>query len=240
MAGQELMDGVPPSKLQKSHLFTTTGDRSSSCRIGGINSINTSLDEAISHANYIKQLTSGQSVDWTYNNSHGVLADLCLEVPLNYAGMSPNTAALLTETWTAFHKENSDNPKVKYLQFCHSQGAIHVRNALEDAPQEIRSRIKVVSIAPAAIIPAELCFSSINYASKKDIVPLGEILFAGFNESEIRKEMVKTALEHYQSLILLDPHPEALGMDHDFQSPTFREALKRYIIEHINCNGEYD
>lgn len=240
VAGQEFMADAAPSRLQKSHLFTTSGERPSSCRIGGINGINTSLDCAIGHADYIGGLTSGKSIDWVYNNSHGILADLFLEVPLNYSGMSPNTANLLKDNWVAFHKENKDNPKAKYLQFCHSQGVIHVKNALENAPQEIRDRVMVVAIAPAMVIPKELCFRSSNYASKKDIVPLGEVLFAGLNEPEIKKELLETALEYRKELILLDPHPDATGIDHDFQSPTFKILIKDFITDHVNCNGEYE
>ena len=170
-----------------------------------------------------------------------MVADL-VEVPLNYLGLSPNTAQLLKDNWTAFHEANKDNPKAKYLQFCHSQGAIHVRNALANAPQEIRDRIIVVAIAPAAVVPRQLCFDSVNYASKKDIVPLGEVVFYSFfdtNELGI-SSAVETALERRNELILLDPHPEATGIDHDFQSPTFKECIKNRIDDYYDKNGEYE
>lgn len=238
--GKEFMADAPPSHLQKSHLFTTEGERSLSYQIGGINGINTSLDCAVDYADYIGRLTSGKSIDWVYNNSHGVLADLFLEVPANYSGMSPNTAQILTDNWVCFDQKNQDNLKAKYLQFCHSQGAIHVKNALENAPQEIRERVIVVAIAPAAVIPKKLCFQSTNYASKKDVVPLGELIFAGFNEPEIKQELLETAWQHHKELILLDPHPDATGIDHDFQSPTFTKIIHGRIIDYINCNGEYE
>ena len=52
--GQEFMADAAPSKLQQSHVFETDGTRNATCRIGGINGINTSLDYASGHANYLK------------------------------------------------------------------------------------------------------------------------------------------------------------------------------------------
>ena len=238
--GQEFMADAAPSMLQQSHVFETDGKRNATCRIGGINGINTSLDYASGHANYLKELTQGQNIDWVYNNSHGVIADLALEIPLNYGGISPNTANLLTENWTAFHQENKNNPQAKYLQFCHSQGAIHVRNALDQAPQEIKDRIIVVAIAPGAVISKKICYQSYNYASKKDPVPHGEMFFAGLNEPEIRKELVKEVVERRKELILLDPHPNASGLDHDFQSPTFKSYIYEHLDEYISKSGLYE
>ena len=36
--------------------------------------------------------------------------------------------------------------------YCHSQGVIHVRNALIDYPEELRQRILVVAISPGGYI----------------------------------------------------------------------------------------
>ncbi len=62
---------------------------------------------------------------------------------------------------------------------------------------------------------------SFDYASKKDIVPFGELLFAGaFDTNELgTMSAVERALENRKELILLDPHPDAKGIDHDFRSP---------------------
>lgn len=209
--------------------------------IGGINGMNSTLADADSHTAYINSFVPDLQVDWTYNRTHGPIADLG-EVPINYLGYSPNTANALLEQWTAFHNENKNTPGAKYLQFCHSQGAIHVKNALMKAPRAIQQRLIVVAIAPGAVVPKKLCFNSFNYASKKDFVPLGELAFHGAldsNECGISKPM-EMAFEHYQELILLEPHEDATGIDHDFQSPTFREKIDKHIKEHVSLLGVYE
>ena len=238
--GKEFMSDTLPGQLKQSHVFSTDGKNNPACRIGGINGINTSLDSASDHANYLKNLSDGQSIEWVYNNSHGAIADLLVEVPLNYSGISPNTAHLLTKTWETFYQENLHNPKAKYLQFCHSQGAIHVKNALENTPQEIKDRLIIVAIAPGAIISRKSCFKSYNYASKKDIVPYGELFFAGLNDPEIKKELLAATLERYKELKLLEPHPDASGLDHDFQSPTYKNVIQKLLEQHILSGGIYD
>lgn len=238
----EMVADVTPSQQKKSHLFTTAGERQTSCQIGGINGINTSVDNAVSHADYLGKLSSGRSVDWIYNNSHGALGDLTEVFTQNYLGSSPNTASLLIDNWVAFDEKNKDNPTAKYLQFCHSQGTIQVRNALAKAPQEIRDRVMVVAIAPAAVVPDDLCFKSFNYASKRDIVPFGELVFAGaLDTNEVgSSRAVEMVLEHRKQLILLDPHPDATGIDHDFQSPTFLGTIRRHLEDYHEKKGQYE
>lgn len=210
-------------------------------RIGGINGMNSTPEDANSHTAYLNSFVPDLRIDWAYNKTHGPIADLG-EVPINYLGYSPNTAKVLLEKWTAFHKTNQNIPGAKYLQFCHSQGAIHVKNALLNAPREIQHRIIVVAIAPAAVVPKKLCYNSFNYASKRDIVPLGELTFHSAldsNECGMSKPC-EIAWEHFQELILLEPHRNAKGIDHDFQSPTFIKVIQYHINIHSLRNGEYE
>lgn len=239
-SGLEYAKAVSPH-TETSQKFSTPGIRVSNCRIGGINGMNTSLAEAISHANYLNEIASNHSIDWVYNHSNGVAKDLAEIFTMNYAGYSPNTEKLLRETWIQFHEENKNNPNAKYLFFCFSQGTIHAKNTLLSLPEEIRKRIIIVAIAPAAIIPKDLCYDSFNYASKKDIVPLGEATFASIVGSgqDGRSELLQTALDHREQLIYLDPHPEATMLDHEFQSPTFADIIQTYVDDHISKNGEY-
>jgi hypothetical protein len=90
-------------------------------------------------------------------------------------------------------------------------------------------------------VPKEICFQSYNYASKKDIVPLGELFFAGaFDTKEVgSSNRVDMVMELRKQLIILDPHPDAVGIDHDFQSPTFINIIKQNIEDYADHQGEY-
>jgi len=231
--------GSDKSELPKHFKMARTEE--SSCQLGGINGINTSSSEANEHASYLKSFVYNQDIDWVYNRTHGPVIDSFEVLLMNYLGYSPNTANLLRENWIAFHENHKDNPQAKYLQFCHSQGAIHVRNTLLYAPEELRRRIIVIAIAPAVIVSKKLCYKSFNYASKKDIVQIGELAFAsGLDTNEFRtSKVLEMVLENHEELILLNPHSSATGIDHDFQSPTFKEEIKKHITDYINHKGEY-
>jgi hypothetical protein len=211
------------------------------CRIGGINGINTIFQDALQHAEYIRRLAYNQPVNWVYNRTHGFLLDGLETILLNYVGYSPNTAAQLRGIWSAFHEENKEVPDLKYLQFCHSQGAAHVRNGLMHAPREVQARILVVSIAPSVIIPEEICFKSFNYASEKDLVPYVELArWSVFDTNEFGlSKLVERAIEQREQLIRLPAHAGAKGLDHDFQSPTYARVIKDHIDEYIAREGIY-
>lgn len=108
---------------------------------------------------------------------------------------------------------------------CHSQGAIHVRNALLDYPPELRERILVVAIAPAAYIYKETCAKVIHYRAEwwRDFVPR-------FDRSGNKREK--------DSVITISSHPDAPAFDHEFMSPTYRERLQRQIIHYIETRGQ--
>lgn len=183
-------------------------------------------------------------IDFIYNRTHGAPLDLLEVFILNYSGISPNTEDLLLQSWQEFADKHKDNPHKKVLQPCHSQGAVHVYNALASASKELWDRVIVVAIAPAKVIPRDMCYESFNYASKRDIVPLGNILFVNIVEAANSNLELSDNLEmtrrNQEELILLDPAPEIKsGIDHEFQSPTFKPKLTEHLKDYINRNGEY-
>lgn len=107
-------------------------------------------------------------------------------------------------------------------------------------PKEIRDRVIVVAIAPAAIIPDGICFKSVNYACKGDPVPLGEMVFAGLLSShETGSSLFEESVQrHHTKLILLDKIPGS-GSRHDLQQAAFREPMENHIKEYIGRNGIY-
>lgn len=222
--------------------FKVEGKGNPNIKIMGINGIDTTFEQAQSHGEYTSRLAGGHEVEWVYNKTHTPLTDIGEVFALNFAGSSPNTAAQTTDAWREFHEQHKDSPKAKIFQECHSQGAIHIRNALQSVPKEIRDRVIVVAIAPAAVIPDDLCFKAYNYASKKDLIPYVELLYAKgceSTDSDDIPEYTREVKRLQEKIIWLEPHPDASTLDHEFQSPTYSRVLRDHIVEYINNNGEY-
>ena len=222
--------------------FIIEGKQIPSCQIGWINGINNTYRESMMSGQYIQSLSGGLAVSGVHNCSHTPIVDLLECVLLNYNGHSPFTAKMVKEDWNAFHEANANNPHAKFLQFCHSQGAIHVKNALEQSLPEIRDRIIVVAIAPAAVVPKEFCFQSFNYVSEKDIVYKFELTDPpSFESLTVDDVILPTVAERIYSdqLIILKAHPEATGIDHAFLSPTYRESMEERLAEYQFHEGIY-
>jgi len=114
---------------------------------------------------------------------------------------------------------------IPFLMVCHSQGAIHVRNALLDYPPELRERILVVAIAPAAYIYKETCADVFHYRAEwwRDLVPRFDMF---------------GAVRARDTVITLTSHPSAAAFDHEFISPTYQRELRKHITNYINTNGK--
>jgi hypothetical protein len=192
--------------------------------IGGIAGINTSQLENEVYATNFHHMANQSHIYWTYNQSHGIAIDVLETWLLNYHGISA-PAKLLLKNWKKFHKKHKDNPDAKFLQICHSQGASHVRNALELAPLEIREKVIILAIAPAEVVPQKLCHASYNYASKRDIVYYGKILS--------HPDKLKENLKNLEELIFLEPDESAPLFDHAFQSPTFEKIIQKHVQDFI-------
>ncbi len=223
-----------------SRKFTLHGTQNSRGHIGWINGINNTLADSTQSGAYLQGLANGHTVSGIYNCTHGPVLDVLEAVLLNYMGISPNTAKLLQSEWTIFHEANADRPNARLLQVCHSQGAIDVSNALEHSPPEIRDRVIVVAIAPAAIVPDEICFKSFNYASEKDFVhKFGPIRPGRLVDDVILPDFKEEPIDYRDQLIILSAHPDAVGIDHAFQSPTFQEVLRKALENYDQRGGEY-
>ncbi len=243
---------VLPLKPQynTSMTFRTTGNQQPTMRIGGINGIGNSLCDAVLNSEYLKKFTKELAVEWVYNCSNNPILDGIEAGLVNMSGYSPITEKLLRENWLVFHEENKNNPHAKYLQNCHSQGTIHVKNALEGLPKEVRERIIVIAIAPATLIPTNLCYKSYNYASKADIVPNAEIYLCSAETAIVNSltgykgrlldERLQKAIANRGELIILEPHPEAEGMDHNYRSRTYFKVLFQHIDDYLLRKGIYN
>lgn len=232
-----IVDSFNPSRPNQeiSSIFSTQGTRVPWMSILGSNGMNTTMGEAIAHAEHLAQFAKGFCVDWIYNNTNGLIVDMLEILTLNLRGFSPKTAALHRQAWDRFHEENIKRPHAKCLQFGHSQDSIHIFNALKKAPKEIQNRVIVMLFGPAVVIPKGLCFRVRHYACEGDLVPLGEVLYAGIWGGLLKG--LPVAINH-EDIIWLPPHPDTKS-PHDFQNPTFNSVKKLYIDDYIERNGEY-
>lgn len=228
---------APPRLLSSS--VTILGSLPSIHCMSLITGMNTLEFESKAHVDYIAKFAPGVNLDWVYNRTHGAITDLTEIFALNYAGFSPNTADALLENWTRYDEQHRDMPGVKYFQECHSQAAIHVKNALMKAPLEIRNRVIVLAIAPALVVPRELCYNSFNYACESDLVPIGELVFAALAAGNLNFQPLVEALKHRKELILLKEPEDSPGWNHDFQSPIFKDKIERHIQDYLKTNGNY-
>jgi len=189
--------------------------------IGFINGIWNNLKGSKEGAEYVSRLSGGYNVHAVYNATHGNM-DLpeCL-MGLNYIATEP--VRQLHKMWNSFFDKSSAN--AKFLMICHSQGAIHVRNALLDYPPELRERILVVAIAPAAYIYRETCADVFHYRAEwwRDLVPRFDI----FGSARAK-----------DTIVTLTSDPNASALDHEFMSPTYQAKLRQHITNYIQSRGE--
>ena len=123
--------------------------------------------------------------------------------------------------WDNFFEKSSSD--AKFLMICHSQGAIHVRNALLDYPEHLRNRILVVAIAPGGYIYKNTCDKVVHYRSKnRDFVPRFDR-----NGAKRAKDTITD----------LESQPGAPWFDHEFLSSTYKKSLKKNIGNYIKSRG---
>ena len=166
----------------------------------------------------LSQYAGGARISGVYNASNK-----CLDIPkclLGAGGFYSPEVEHIKQQWFSFIVTHE--PDAKFFQTCHSGGATHVKNALLSVSEWVQQRIIVLAIAPASIIPKKLCYQSDNYASKNEIVHY-------FNPANIK---------YWNELHILEPHPNAGWVDHDFESPTFAPALQLHISNYLEKYGD--
>lgn len=190
--------------------------------IGFINGIDTSYEAAKENAMYLSRLAGGCNIHAVYNATHGITVDLkeC-EIGLRYIATDP--VRQLHKMWDNFFEKNSVN--ANFLQVCHSQGAIHVRNALLDYPSELQKRISVVAIAPGGYIYPESCAQVMHYRAKisRDFIPYFD------QQGSARAQ---------GTIFELNSHLEAPLHDHSFKSPTYLNLLNQSVTRYIQNKGK--
>ena len=222
--------------------FTIAGATSSKMQVTIANGMANNYLDALSNANYLRSMTPLQ-MEGIYNCTNSIPIGLAEITALNLAGHSPIMEELIMKKFINFAKANKDDPHAKCLHTCHSQSALHTRNALEKLPREIQERVIVVNIAGACMVPKRLCFHSHNYASEKDIVYLLSTAYTHFTATGGYGEKSHPLLEQERldakELIVLKAHEGAKGLDHEFQSPTYAGVLREHLEDYVMHEGQY-
>jgi len=163
------------------------------------------------------------NIHGVYNATHGRFIDL-YECSLGLGHVATTPVQVLHKTWDNFF--DTCPPDIKFLQNCHSQGAIHTKNALLSYSEEKRQRILVVAIAPGAYIDPRTCARVVHYRVKnplRDFIP------------RIDRAGAKMATG---TIVDLKSHPDAPLFDHEFRSPTYRDVLQKHMRNYINSKGQ--
>lgn len=192
--------------------------------IGFINGMDNNFNDSRKSAIYVSRLAGGCNVHAVYNATHGKTVDLIeCKMGLNYTATEP--VRQLHNMWNNFFERSSAN--AKYLMICHSQGAIHVRNALLDYPPELQERILVVGIAPAGYIYRETCAQVVHYRVEKrhDIVPYLDQEGANRSKDTIIELNSRNRLPYF-----ID--------DHSLTNSIYEAPLLNRIDTYINTRGK--
>lgn len=187
--------------------------------IGWTNGMDTSYDQCTKHAKYLSTMGAGCNIFGIYNATHGSGIDLVESMINLYKGVATGPVHELHRLWNEF-LSTSDKP---FLQLCHSQGAIHVRNALLSYSPELRKRIIVIGVAPAAYISRDICQECYHYVSQHDFVPWFDIM---------------GRLACSRDIYVLKPDPDADWWDHGFQSKTYEKYIRKHIVKYIKEYGD--
>ena len=204
----------------RSETYTIEGKRHNNIAFSFTNGINNSFDESKASARIISRMADGAQVRGTYNATHGIFDPL--ECIMGFVGIETAPVRLLHETWNESFQDLSDHGILVHT--CHSQGVIHTKNALESYPEELRSRMLVLAVAPASYINEDQCKMIQHLVSNKDIVHYPGFALAFFSKNE-------------DNIIRLKPHPDADLIDHSFDSLTFQERLKYEFNEILQMWG---
>jgi RHS repeat-associated protein len=205
--------GFVKSEAKKSKFYYCGFNQVLEMGIGFMHGIMNDIYDAYKSAKTLSTLLDDHFVLHVDNSSRGFVYDIARSFFELVFHVQTKSVKAQQKAWDAFLL----NSKGLYLHFCHSEGAIITRNAIETYPEELRQRIIIVAIAPAGYIDDKYAYSVIHYRSTRDIVPLLD---------------VTGAIRCRHSTVVLEPHKDAPLFDHSFDSPTYSKVKEYHINEY--------
>lgn len=218
---EDLFPGCVPS-----HIYDLKGtgrfDLPSNLEVCYVNGMDTTFEGALQNLMYLSGLSGGYNLSGVYNATHGKWWDTAECTIGLYLGIATAPVRRIHQKIYNFCMMNSGDTKILFT--VHSQGAIHMRNALMTLPHEFQQRVLVVAIAPAAYIDDSLCHSVVHYKT-----PLLRDMIPHFDRSGGRLSSF--------TIVNLESHKDAKFFDHSFQSPTYSDVLQDHMNSYVKSGG---
>jgi hypothetical protein len=194
----------------------------------------------------LSDYSGGFIVKTAYNATGGVARDIGESITGMF-GVQSGPVQNIQDMIQNFHKTRP--PDAKMLWIAHSQGAMHLHNALATLDPDEQKRCIVLGIAPAKIITNKISFRAKSYMSMRDIVPLFDLsgkegqrglqLISHTDDPfdlEAQRAFAETSPFLY--FTILRPHRDAPLFDHSIASPTFEETIKKTIKLYIKSEEQ--
>ena len=190
-----------------------------------VNGIGNSKEDSMAAARIYSDMAGGHELLGVHNASYGPGLDL-IECALGLFGVKTSPSKLTKENWD----ECWANGISRILHLGHSQGMIHTKNTIPSYDEELRQRINVIAIAPAAHVKESDFGKTVHYESWRDFVPLFDkflkILTFDFD-----------AIKNRAPVVMLSPHPNARVIDHFNDSPTYDKPVRDTIQAFFGTYG---
>ncbi len=206
-------DAITPSKpfdLGREEL-----ERGQICLLNGL--ANAFQDAYKSASELSTECAQGKNLHCVYSATVGTAWDFASGLLCQSNTITPPVLHLL-DLWQDFFEEDQDS---KFLQICHSRGAIEVNKALELLPPELRQRIIVVTLAAACLIPEEKAYKVKNFVIESDPV--------------VQISANRDLLINAEHTIKLPWHSDTIN-PHSSRGSSYREALRPLIDSYIRTN----
>jgi|GEM_PF-2327752 len=186
-----------------------------------INGVYNTYTSCHTSATILSDIIDGYEVNFVYNATLGILGDIaeCITGLVMHTLSDP--ATLLMYDWIDHYKKTSGGGHV--IHTCHSQGAIHTRNALETLSRyhpEVARSIHVLAVGPAAYIDPDTCGFVTHYVATTDPVTWADP--AGRQKYSDTIQLVNT---------------KGQGIVHSFLHPSYQSELKTGIKQRIKTLG---
>ncbi len=221
-----IYEGFEPPRLEtRSNCFDLGKPSPNRGKISYINGIGTTFERARYDAYRLSDsVAQGKNLECVYNATHEAYGSKVCESILGQGGISTTPVRLLLEQWQDFF--NSVPLGECYLQICYSQGAIHVKNALDALPPELRERICVIALAPAAFIPYCKGCQVIHFFKASDPIPTS--LATG------NKRVVDASWD--KAVVQVPTEGEETYNPHDPFSPNYLSAFRGQVQHYLQHN----